>query len=115
MLSAQLFFASIVLGNFETGRLAFPESITGLHVPGLMQMRYQRDLSQLHLWHFNQTGDIDELERYAKENGEWIKLHMEEDAWNDQVNILLFSHRQGDAEKLKQRAHRLMPWDVRFK
>ncbi|BBZ86445.1 membrane protein [Enterobacter asburiae] len=115
VLSAQLFFASIVLGNFETGRLAFPESITGLHVPGLMQMRYQRDLSQLHLWHFNQTGDIDELERYAKENGEWIKLHMEEDAWNDQVNILLFSHRQGDAEKLKQRAHRLMPWDVRFK
>lgn len=115
VLSAQLFYASIVLGNFETGRLASPEHITDLRVPGLMQMRYQRDLSQLHLWHFNQTGDIDELERYAKENGEWIKLHMDEDAWNDQVNILLFLHRQGDAEKLKQRAHRLMPWDDRFK
>ena len=115
VLSAQLFYASIVLGNFETGRLASAKRITDLHVPELMQMRYQRDLSQLHLWHFNQTGDIDELERYAKENGEWIKLHMEEDAWNDQVNILLFLHRQGDAEKLKQRAHRLMPWDDRFK
>jgi O-antigen polymerase len=115
VLSAQLFYASIVLGNFETGRLASPEHITDLRVPRLMQMRYQRDLSQLHLWHFNQTGDIDELERYAKENGEWIKLHMEGDAWNDQVNILLFLHRQGDAEKLKQRAHRLMPWDDRFK
>lgn len=115
VLSAQLFFASVVLGNFETGRLAFPESITGLHVPGLMQMRYQRDLSQLHLLHFNQAGDIDELERYATENGEWIRWHMEEDAWNDEVNILLFLDRKIEADKLKKQAHRLMPWDDRFK
>lgn len=115
VLSAQLFYASIVLGNFETGRLASPERIINLHVPGLMQMRYQRDLSQLHLLHFNQAGDIDELERYATENGEWIRWHMEEDAWNDEVNILLFLHRKVEAEKLKQRAHRLMPWDGRFK
>ncbi|HDR2350759.1 TPA: O-antigen ligase C-terminal domain-containing protein [Enterobacter asburiae] len=115
VISAQLFYASIVLGNFETGRLASPERIINLHVPGLMQMRYQRDLSQLHLLHFNQSGDIDELERYATENGEWIRWHMEEDAWNDEVNILFFLHRKVEAEKLKQRAHRLMPWDDRFK
>ena len=115
VLSVQLFSTSIVLGNFETGRLASPERITPLHVPGLMQMRYQRDLSQLHLWHFNQAGDINELETYARENGDWIKLHMEGDAWNDQVNILFYLHRQAEAEKLKQRAHRLMPWDDRFK
>ena len=115
VLSAHLFNASIVLGNFETGRLASPERIINLHVPGLMQMRYQRDLSQLHLLHFNQTGNIDELERYATENGEWIRWHMEGDAWNDEVNILFFLDRKVEAEKLKQRAHRLMPWDDRFK
>lgn len=114
-LSAQLFFTSIVLGNFETGRVASPERITNLHVPGLMQMRYQRDLSQLHLLHFNQTGEIDELDKYATENGEWITLHMAEDAWNDQINILFFLHRQSEAQELKRQAYRLMPWDDRFK
>jgi len=115
VLSAQLFFASIVLGNFEAGRLAFPERITDLYVPELMQMRYQRDLSQLHLLHFNRSGDIDELKKYAGENREWITLHMAEDAWNDQVNIMSFLQHQSEAEKLKRQAHRLMPWDDRFK
>ncbi len=114
VLSAQLFLAGIVLGNFETNRLPSPERITALHIPGLMQMRYQRDLSLLHLVHFNQHGDVEELETYARENGEWIKIHMVEDAWNDQINILRYFRKYTESEELKQQAHRLMPWDVRF-
>lgn len=58
MLSFQLFCASITLGNFETARLADRQSITRLHVPWLMQMRYQRDITLLHLANFNEHGDL---------------------------------------------------------
>ncbi|HHA2008516.1 TPA: Wzy polymerase domain-containing protein [Enterobacter mori] len=115
VLSYQLFCASITLGNFETARLADPQNITRLHVPWLMQMRYQRDITLLHLANFNVHGDVDELEIYARSNDRWIRLHMEENAYNDQINILYFMKRQAEAEKLKAEAHRLMPWDERFK
>ncbi|MHA2898145.1 O-antigen ligase family protein [Enterobacter sp. H2G27] len=114
VLSIQLFCASITLGNFETARLADPHIITRLHVPWLMQMRYQRDITLLHLADFNEHGDLVELEKYAQSNGQWITLHMEEDAYNDQINILYFLQRRADAENLKSEAHRLMPWDDRF-
>ncbi|MEB7625531.1 Wzy polymerase domain-containing protein [Enterobacter vonholyi] len=115
VLSFQLFNASIVLGNFETTRLEAPQSITRLSVPWLMQMRYQRDIALLQLINFNESGDITELERYASSNAQWIKMHMDEDAYNDQINILNFLNRPVEAEKLKSDAHRLMPWDDRFK
>jgi len=115
VLSFQLFSASITLGNFETARLADPQSITRLHVPWLMQMRYQRDITLLHLANFNEQGDVSELEKYAQRNAQWMKLHMEEDAYNDQINILYFLNRRTEAETLKADAHRLMPWDDRFK
>lgn len=115
VLSAQLFYASIMLGKFETSRLADNQSIQRLYVPWLMKPRYQRDLSLLHLNNFNQYGDIAELETFAGENGEWITLHMKEDAWSDQIAILLFLHQRKEAERVKARAHRLMPWDERFK
>lgn len=114
VLSFHLFSASIALGNFETGRLADPQSIARLHVPWLMQMRYQRDITLLHLANFNERGDAEELAFYARSNAEWIRLHMNEDAYNDQIAILTFLKRYAEAEKLKQEAHRLMPWDVRF-
>ncbi len=115
VLSFQLFSASITLGNFETARLADRQSITRLHVPWLMQMRYQRDITLLHLANFNEHGDLAELEMFMRSNAQWIKLHMEEDAYNDQINILYFLNRHAEAEKLKTEAHRLMPWDDRFK
>ncbi|EBJ8047994.1 hypothetical protein D0P01_23560 [Salmonella enterica] len=114
VLSFQLFSASIVLGKFETARLELPQSITHMSVPWLMQMRYQRDITLLHLANFNASGDVAELEEYARSNAQWITLHMEEDAYNDQINILYFLQRRAEAEKLKLEAHRLMPWDVRF-
>lgn len=114
VLSFQLFSASITLGNFETARLADQHSITRLHVPWLMQMRYQRDITQLHLGNFNEYGDVAELEKYAQSNAQWIRLHMEEDAYNDQINILYFLKRREEAVQLKANAHRLMPWDDRF-
>jgi len=114
VLSFQLFCTSITLGNFETARLADPQSITRLHVPWLMQMRYQRDITLLHLANFNEYGDVAELENYAQSNAQWIKLHMEEDAYNDQINIYYFLKRRAEAAQLKAKAHRLMPWDDRF-
>ncbi|MCU6306625.1 PglL family O-oligosaccharyltransferase [Enterobacter quasiroggenkampii] len=114
VLSFQLFSASITLGNFETARLADPQSITRLHVPWLMQMRYQRDITLLHLANFNEQGDAAELEKYTQRNAQWIKLHMEEDAYNDQINILYFLKQRSEAMQLKAEAHRLMPWDERF-
>ncbi|MEB5978548.1 PglL family O-oligosaccharyltransferase [Enterobacter vonholyi] len=114
VLSFQLFNSSIVLGNFETSRLDEPKSITYISVPWLMQMRYQRDITLLHLENFNENGSLNELELYAHSNAEWIKLHMEESAYFDQINILYFLKRNEDAEKLRIIAHRLFPWDVRF-
>jgi len=114
VLSFQLFCASVTLGNFETARLVDPQSITRIHVPWLMQMRYQRDITLLHLANFNEQGDVAELEKYAQRNAQWIKLHMEENAYNDQINILYFLKRRTEAETLKADAHRLMPWDDRF-
>lgn len=114
VLSFQLFSASITLGNFETARLADPQSITRLHVPWLMQMRYQRDITLLHLANFNEDGDVAELDKFAVNNAQWITLHMEEDAYNDQINILFFLKRRAEAVQLKSDAHRLMPWDDRF-
>ncbi|HDR2620848.1 TPA: O-antigen ligase family protein [Enterobacter chuandaensis] len=114
MLSSQLFYASIMLGNFETARLADPHQITRLHVPWLMQMRYQRDISLLQMANFNGSADVSELKKYAQSNAQWITLHMEEDAYNDQINILYFLKRRAEADKLKSEAHQLMPWDDRF-
>ena len=114
VLSMQLFRASVTLGEFETGRLEPPESIRQLSVPWLMQIRWQRDLSRLHLMHFNQSGNINELDLFAQENAEWITMHMEEDAWSDQINILMFLQKREEALALRLRAHRLMPWDERF-
>lgn len=114
ILSAQLFYASLTLGRFETGSLVRLESIRQLSVPWLMQMRYQRDISLLHLNAFNQQGDIAALAIYAQENRQWIALHMEENAYFDQINILTFLHRAEEAAALQARAHRLMPWDERF-
>ena len=79
-----------------------------------MQMRYKRDLSLLHLNAFNQYGDIAELEVFAQENKQWITLHMEENSYFDQINILMFLHRQKEAMALKAQSNRLMPWDDRF-
>ncbi len=79
-----------------------------------MQIRWQRDLSRLHLMHFNQSGNINELDLFAQENAEWIIMHMEEDAWSDQINILMFLQKREEALALRLRAHRLMPWDERF-
>lgn len=115
ILAAKLFLASLALGKFEAGHLDNPENIRQLSVPWLMQMRYQRDLSLLHLNNFNQRGDIIELEMYARENKEWIILHMEENAYNDQINILYFLNQRKEAEGLKKRANLLMPWDARFR
>ncbi|WP_320727293.1 PglL family O-oligosaccharyltransferase [Enterobacter sp. 118C5] len=112
--SFQLFSASISLGRFEAARLAEPQSITRLYVSWLMQMRYQRDLSLLHLAAFNKSRDIRELEAYARENAGWIALHMDENAWNDQVALLIYLHRPREAALIKARARRLMPWDARF-
>ncbi|HCD1256469.1 TPA: O-antigen ligase C-terminal domain-containing protein [Citrobacter amalonaticus] len=114
VLSMQLFCTSVTLGEFETGRLEQPESIHQLSVPWLMQMRWQRDLSRLHLMRFNQSGDINELQFFARENAEWIKMHMEEDAWSDQINILMFLQKREEAQALRLQAHRIMPWDTRF-
>ncbi|ELV2798020.1 O-antigen ligase C-terminal domain-containing protein [Enterobacter ludwigii] len=114
ILCGQLFISSIKLGEFETGRLAHPESVVTLKAAWLMQMRYKRDVSLLHLSRFNHSGNMEELEAFAKENGKWIEQHMEEDAYNDQINVLLFLNRRSEARELKQRAHRLMPWDDRF-
>ncbi|MEQ0826540.1 PglL family O-oligosaccharyltransferase [Enterobacter dykesii] len=114
VLSFQLFCASITLGNFETDRLADPHSISRLHVPWLMQMRYQRDITLLHLANFNERANVAELERFAFNNAQWITLHMEEDAYSDQINVLYFLQRRAEAQKLKAEAHRLMPWDDRF-
>ena len=50
-----------------------------------------------------------------RSNAQWIKLHMEEDAYNVQINILYFLKRHTEAENLKMEAHRLMPWNDRFK
>ena len=80
-----------------------------------MQMRYQRDITLLHLVNFNEHGDLGELEMFMRSNAQWIKLHMEEDAYNDQINILYFLNRNTEADKLKIEAHRLMPLDDRFK
>lgn len=55
-----------------------------------MQMRYQRDITLLHLANFNESGDVAELERFAFNNAQWITLHMEEDAYSDQINVLYF-------------------------
>lgn len=115
VLSLQLFRTSITLGNFETGRLEAPDSIAQLDVPWLMQQRWQRALSQLHLLHYNQSGDLAELKRYVGENAQWITLHMEEDAYNDQIAILAFLRRDQEAQTLKEYAQRLMPWDKRFR
>lgn len=114
VLSFKLFHASIVLGNFETARLVKPQSITHLSVPWLMQMRYQRDITLLHLENFNEHGDVTELERYARSNAQWITLHMDADAYYDQINLLHFLQKSEEAEKLKTKAHHLMPWDARF-
>ncbi|HDS6850952.1 TPA: O-antigen ligase C-terminal domain-containing protein [Enterobacter cancerogenus] len=114
VLSAQLFSTSVTLGKFETDRLNYPESIKALNAPWLMQMRFQRDVSLLHLARFNQNGDLEELEAFVHENGHWIRLHIEEDAYNDQINALLFLGRRSEARVLKQQAHQLMPWDRRF-
>ncbi|MEB5959754.1 hypothetical protein MXL39_05820 [Enterobacter sichuanensis] len=50
-------------------------------------MRYQRDSTLLYLVNFNENGDVAEPEIYAHNNAEWIKLHMEEDAYFAQINI----------------------------
>lgn len=114
VLSFQLFNTSVALGNFETSRLEAPQSISQLSVPWLMQMRYRRDITLLHLINFNESGDVTELEKYASSNAQWIKLHMEEDAYNDQIRILHLLQRPAEAKILKLEAHRLMPWDNRF-
>jgi O-antigen polymerase len=113
-LSFQLFCASITLGNFGTARLADPHSIIRQRVPWLMQMRYQRDITQLHLANFNEHGDVAELEKYVQSNAHWIKLHMEEGAFNDQINIIYFLKRRAAAVQLKSEANRLIPRDDRF-